>query len=179
MSIKERYLLFLFPFYCCTCCSIWLHNSGTSRRETWYFVIKHPHKLQKNKQTSHWASSLHKVHPNLTGRDSSVSSFKAASSGSPSYGPFPFPTLSSPRLWVLPIVYFPPGGTSGKESSCQCRRHKRRGFNPWVRKIPRSRNWQPTPVFLPGKFHGQNSLVGYSPWSQKESDTTEHKWGQL
>ena len=35
------------------------------------------------------------------------------------------------------------------------------------------RNWQPTPVFLPGEFHGQRSLVGYSPWGCKESDTTE------
>ena len=35
------------------------------------------------------------------------------------------------------------------------------------------RNWQPTPVFLPGKSYGQRSLVGYSPWGLKESDTTE------
>ena len=35
------------------------------------------------------------------------------------------------------------------------------------------KGWQPTPVFLPGKLHGQRSLVGYSPWSHKESDTTE------
>ena len=63
-----------------------------------------------------------------------------------------------------------PGGTSGKESSCQCRRH---GFDPWVGKIPWRRAWQPTPVFLPGEFHGQRSLVGYSPWGHKESDMTE------
>ena len=35
------------------------------------------------------------------------------------------------------------------------------------------RQWQPTPVSLPGKFHGQRSLEGYSPWARKESDTTE------
>ena len=35
------------------------------------------------------------------------------------------------------------------------------------------KKWQPTPVFLPGESHGQRSLVGYSPWSHKESDTTE------
>ena len=46
-------------------------------------------------------------------------------------------------------------------------------FHPWVRKIPWRRNWQPTPVLLPGKFHGQRSLVGYSPWGCKELDTTE------
>ena len=59
---------------------------------------------------------------------------------------------------------------SGKESTCQCRRHE---FNPWVGKIPWRRKWQPTPVFLTGKSHGQRSLVGYSPCSYKESDTTE------
>ena len=46
-------------------------------------------------------------------------------------------------------------------------------FDLWVRKIPWRRGWLPTPVFLPGEFHGQRSLVGYSPWGHKESDTTE------
>ena len=58
----------------------------------------------------------------------------------------------------------------GKESACQCRRPR---FNPWSGKISWSRKWQPTPVFLPGKFYGHRSLVGYSPWGCKESDTTE------
>ena len=40
--------------------------------------------------------------------------------------------------------------------------------------IPSSRKWQPTPVFLPGKFHGQRNLAGYNPWAHKESDTTTH-----
>ena len=62
---------------------------------------------------------------------------------------------------------------SDKEPPCQCRRHKRCGFSPWVGKIPWSRAWQPTPVFLPGEFHGQRSLAGYSPWSCKELDLTE------
>ena len=44
---------------------------------------------------------------------------------------------------------------------------------PWVRKIPWRRKWQPTPVFLPGESHWWSSLVGYSPWGRKESDTTE------
>ena len=56
-----------------------------------------------------------------------------------------------------------PGGTSGKELSCQCRRHKRHGFDPWVRKIPWKRAWQPTPAFSPGESHGQRSLAGYNP----------------
>ena len=67
-----------------------------------------------------------------------------------------------------------PGGSSSKQSACQCRRHNRLGFVLWVRKIPWSRKWQPTPVFLPGKFHRQKSLVGFRPWDHKELDTTEH-----
>ena len=52
-------------------------------------------------------------------------------------------------------------------------RCKRRRFDPWVRKIPWRRAWQPTPVFLPGEPHRQRSLAGYSPWGYKESDMTE------
>ena len=66
-----------------------------------------------------------------------------------------------------------PGGTSGKELTCQCRRHKRLGFNPWAGKIPWRRAWQPTPVFLAGESYGQRSLAGYSPWGHEESDTIE------
>ena len=50
-------------------------------------------------------------------------------------------------------------------------------FNPWVRKSPFRREWQPTPVFLPGEFHGQRSLVGCSPWGHKESDTLSNLCG--
>ena len=50
---------------------------------------------------------------------------------------------------------------------------RRPGFNPWVGKIPWRRKWQSTPGLLPGKSHGQRSLVGYSPCGRKESDTTE------
>ena len=66
-----------------------------------------------------------------------------------------------------------PGGTVGKESASQCGRCKRHEFDPWVEKIPWRREWQPTPVFLPGRPHRQRSLVGSSPWGHKESDTTE------
>ena len=60
-----------------------------------------------------------------------------------------------------------------KESACQCRRCKRCGFDHWVGMIPWRREWQPPPLCLPGKFHGQKSLVGYSPGGCKESDMTE------
>ena len=62
-----------------------------------------------------------------------------------------------------------PGGDSGKEPTCQGRRLKRHRFDPWVGKIPWSRKWQPTPVFLPGESHGQRNLEGYSPWGHKGS----------
>ena len=63
---------------------------------------------------------------------------------------------------------FFPDRSVGKESSCNARDTNE--FNPWIKKIPWRREWQPTPVFLPGKPHGQRSLVGYSPWGCKESD---------
>jgi len=66
-----------------------------------------------------------------------------------------------------------PGGTSGKEPSCQCSRQKRHGFGPWVRKIPWRRARQLTPVFLPGESHGQRSLTGYTVHSFTELDMTE------
>ena len=56
------------------------------------------------------------------------------------------------------------------------RQTERCRFDPWVGKIPGSRKWQLTPVFLPGKFLGQRSLAGYSPWGHKESDTNEHTY---
>ena len=58
---------------------------------------------------------------------------------------------------------------SGKGSACQGWRCK---FDPWVRNIPWRRKWQLNPVFLPGKSHGQSSLVGYSPWGLNRVDTS-------
>ena len=59
---------------------------------------------------------------------------------------------------------------TGKESAWQCRR---RGFKPWVGKIPWRRKWQPILVFLPGESRGPRRLADCSPWSFKESDTTQ------
>ena len=72
-------------------------------------------------------------------------------------------------LWGLfskgtnPILYHLsfPGGSDGK----LCLQYRRPGFDPWVGKIPWRKAWQPTPVFPPGKSHGQRSLMGYTPWS--------------
>ena len=72
--------------------------------------------------------------------------------------------------WSIVALQWLPWWLSGKESACQWRR---RWFDSWVGKIPWRRKWHPTPVFLPGKPHGQRSLMGYSPWGGKESETTE------
>ena len=74
--------------------------------------------------------------------------------------------------WTDHIFRFPTW-CSSKESTCQCRKCKRCGFNPCAGKTHWRRKWQPTPVFLPGESHGQRSLVGYSPQGCKELDTTE------
>ena len=58
---------------------------------------------------------------------------------------------------------------SGKESTFQCRKC---GFDTWVGKIPWRRKWQSTPTFLPGKQHGQRSMVVYSLWDPKELEMT-------
>ena len=60
-------------------------------------------------------------------------------------------------------------GTNGKDPACQCRRHKRNRFDPWVEKILWRRKWQPTLLFLPGESHGQSSLEGYDPWGQSHT----------
>ena len=66
-----------------------------------------------------------------------------------------------------------PSDASSKEPTCQCRRHKRRRFDPWLGKIPWRRVWQPTTVFLPRESLGQRSLAGCSPWGRTKSDTTQ------
>ena len=66
-----------------------------------------------------------------------------------------------------------PDGAIGKEPACQCRRLKRHGFDPCIRKIPWKRVWQPTPVFLPGKFHDREAWKAIVHRIAKILDTTE------
>ena len=80
------------------------------------------------------------------------------------------------KKWVLCWGKGFPAGPSGKESTWQCRRHKRCEFDPWVRKIPWRRAWQPIPVFLPVESHRQRSLAGYSPWG---SQRVVHDWNNI
>jgi len=56
-----------------------------------------------------------------------------------------------------------PGGSDGKDSTCKARRPQ---FDPLVGKIPWRKEWLPTPIVLPGEFHGQRNLAGYSPWER-------------
>ena len=105
--------------------------------------------------------------------------------------------LTSGAAWFLPLVSIPwcpvmaqplgacsvdishvncscfPGGSVIKTLPANAGRHRRCRFNPWVRKIPWRKKWQPTPAFLPGKFNGQRSLAGYSTWPHKKLDMTE------
>ena len=62
------------------------------------------------------------------------------------------------------------GGSDGKASVCNVGDP---GLTPGLGGSPGEGKWQPTPLLLPGKSHGQRSLVGYSPWCCEESDTTE------
>ena len=86
------------------------------------------------------------------------------------------PSIGSPRVrhdWSDLAAAAAAAGAvllSGKESTCQCRRP---GFDPWVWKIPWRRKWQPTPVVSPGKPRGWRSLVSYSSWGHRETDTPE------
>jgi len=66
-----------------------------------------------------------------------------------------------------------PCGSDQEPVAQICLQIRRPEFDPWVGKIPWRREWQLTPVFLPGESHGQKSLAGYSSWGHKESDTTE------
>ena len=72
------------------------------------------------------------------------------------------------RIFPWVNICWLPRWRNGKESTCQCRC----GFHPGSGRSPCRRQWQPTPVFLAGKSHGERSLVGYSPWDCKESDMT-------
>ena len=77
-----------------------------------------------------------------------------------------------------------PGGAVVKNLPANAGDARDTKVNPWVKKFPWSRKWQPTPVFLPEKLHGQRSLVGYSPWSHTvhgvtKSQTWLSKWANL
>ena len=78
------------------------------------------------------------------------------------------------QLCCLPAVPLGfPDGSAREESACRAGDSGDTGSIPGLGRSPGGGKWQPTPVFLPGEFHGQRSLVGYSPWGLKESDMTK------
>ena len=92
-------------------------------------------------------------------------SWCATLTASSKHNNFPKVLSSNAILKLKALAYGLLWWLSGEESACRYKRHR---FDPWVRKIPCRRKWQPTPVFFPGKFHGQRSLAGYSPRGHKE-----------
>ena len=79
------------------------------------------------------------------------------------------------HVWTYPTISKKgfPRRFNGKEPTSQCWK-QRQGFDPWVGKIPCSRKWQPTPICLPGEFHGQRGQAGCNPPGHKQLDTTQH-----
>ena len=100
----------------------------------------------------------------------------STSPNQPIYDWFPNAPLREPSNgFFFLYLQSSPGGATGKEPACQCRRYERCGFNSWVGKIPWRRAWQAPPEFLPGKFHGQKSLVGHSlGGDHKKLDMSDH-----
>ena len=84
-----------------------------------------------------------------------------------------FSAVISLNIFSGPFGQYPHGLPWWLRWQSVCLQCGRSRFNPWDGKISWKRKWQPTPVFLPGKSHGRRSLVDYSPWGHKESDTTE------
>ena len=84
---------------------------------------------------------------------------------------FPSPCIENHgcRLYWYKDIWGFPGGSDSKRIYQQFRRHR---LDPWVGKIPWRREWLSTPIFLPGKSHGQRSLVGYSLWGHR----VKHNW---
>ena len=78
---------------------------------------------------------------------------------------FHFHKMHKKFLWKFIFINLFPGSSDGRI----CLQYEKPGFNPWVGKIPWRWKWQPTPVFLPGKFHGWRTLAGYSPWGHKKT----------
>ena len=83
---------------------------------------------------------------------------------------FPEGEVGSRSLEDKPVFNGLPSGSDDKESASNA---EDLGVIPGWGRSPRERNGNPAPVFLPGEFHGQRRLAGYSPWGCKELDTTE------
>ena len=81
-------------------------------------------------------------------------------------GLFSFTLEEKKNMQARTLLGFPGGSVLKKKKKTHLQ-SRRRGFDPWVRKITQRRKWHPIPVFLPGESYGQRSLVGYSPWGHR------------
>ena len=89
------------------------------------------------------------------------------------YQASPSMEFSRQEYWSTEVpLPSPPSGAVVKNSPSNAEDTRDADLIPGSGRFPWSRKWQPTLVFLPGKFHGQRILTGYSPWGRKESDTT-------
>ena len=133
----------------------WAAVHGVAKSRTWlsdFTFTFHSHALEKEMATH-----------------SSILAWRIPGTQEPSG----LPSMGSHRVrhdWSDLAAVAAASCANDKESAFQCKRDKRCSFDPWVGRIPWKRKWQPTLLFLPGKFHGNRSLVGYSPWGQKELD---------
>ena len=75
--------------------------------------------------------------------------------------------------WLLSLIIRLAAGFQGTQTLKNPPAVQETGFDPWVGKIPWGRDWLPIPVFLPGDFHGQRSLVGYSHWGHKNQTLSD------
>ena len=120
-----------------------------------------------------WWAAVHGVSKSRTQlSDFTFTSFSCIGEGNGN--PLQCSCLENPRVgraWWVAIYGVAQSWTRLKRLSISSQ-YRRHWFHPCVGKIPWRRKWQPTPVFLPGKSHGQRSLIGYSPWGHKRADPT-------
>ena len=112
-------------------------------------------------------------------RASAEAAYNSSDSGSsiPTTEPLIINHVLEIKMYTMPICFFFFFfGASGKEPTCQCRRHKRIRFSPWAGKIPWRRVWLTHPSILAWRIPWTEDLMGYSPGGRKESDTTGGTW---
>ena len=132
-------------------------NAGRWARLYMFILLaaRDPHIPRRTFRLTAWPRTL----LSLQLQDKQVSSFPGCFSWAPVEVTHPVPHWHN----TLHLLNGFPGGASGKEPTCHCRRHRDSGSIPGLGRSPGGRAWQPTPVFLPGEFQGQRSLVGYGP----------------
>ena len=147
------------------------HNCPKKQSFSWLDLIQKLLFLTKCRVRSHPSSHTH-THPKMQKREMENRDLKVIAWSV---------TLLLKSAIVININWWDsrgfPGGDSGKQPSCQCRRHKKCRFNPWFRNIPWRRAWQSAPIFLPGESHGKSS-----PMSGLQSiglQRVSHDWSDL